>query len=203
MNKFEDLIERFEGLLDRFEGAPGAMATGTTTASSASAPTTSEGTSAKKPTKRLHKVVKGFDEVMTEPLKKFIELSKKHENKKIHEASGYIKEMFETIRMIIVAITESKKESLQNMGALISPIVKDLDHKIGKCSKDAKIKNHVKSLIDSIQLVQLPIMDDPHDMGKEFLAQIDFFGNKVLTQRIELDVEWYLHILRYFTFSNC
>jgi len=39
-------------------------------------------------------------------------------------------------------------------------------------------------------MVQLSILNDPHDMGKEFLAQIDFYGNKVLMERKQPDSDW-------------
>ena len=134
MNQFEDLLNRFSGLLDRFEGKGGAHAA----PSSTSAPSAS--IKPESSSKRLHKVVKEFDNVMTDPLNLFIEQATKYENKKIGEASGYIKEMFLTIRNIIHAITLSKKSDSTKMGELISPIVKDLDKKIGKCSRDMNIK---------------------------------------------------------------
>jgi hypothetical protein len=33
-------------------------------------------------------------------------------------------------------------------------------------------------------------MDDPFDMGKEYLGQIDFYGNKVVQLKKEPDTEW-------------
>eukprot|EP00345_Euplotes_harpa_P016791 CAMPEP_0168338848 /NCGR_PEP_ID=MMETSP0213-20121227/13105_1 /TAXON_ID=151035 /ORGANISM="Euplotes harpa, Strain FSP1.4" /LENGTH=211 /DNA_ID=CAMNT_0008344757 /DNA_START=362 /DNA_END=994 /DNA_ORIENTATION=- len=49
----------------------------------------------------------------------------------------------------------------------------------------------MKVLTDGIQLCQLVVFDDPHDMGKEYIAQIDFFGNRILTSNVEPDIQWY------------
>lgn len=178
MNRFEELLDRFTGLLDRFEGHGG---------SSTDAPASNGSAS---PVKRLHKAVKEFDSEIAPALDKFVELGKQHSNTKIHEASEFTKESFILMRNIIQAITESKQEKTENMAKVVSPSIKDLDKKLGKCSRDLNIKNHCRALLDSLQLIQLTIMDDPHDMGKEFLGQIDFYGNKVVQEGKELDTQW-------------
>lgn len=190
MNKFEELLERFDGLLNRFEGGSGSATA--TSATGGGQATTSESAkpTAAKPT-RLHKAVKGFDSAMNEKIAEFLALAEKHSNKKILEASKVIKEMFDLIRNIIHAVTMSKGTKAEVMGEFITPHCKSLDKKLGKFLRDPDIKNHVKALLDSLQLIQLPLMHDPHDMGKEFLAQIDFFGNKVLMMRVEQETKWY------------
>lgn len=106
-------------------------------------------------------------------------------------ASHHIIEQFMIMRAIISAITKSKPIKTQDLGAILSPIIKDLDMKIGKKLRGLDLKNHCKALIDGLQLMQLTIIDDPIDHGKEFLAQIDFFGNKILTSNNQEDIEWY------------
>jgi hypothetical protein len=182
MNRFDEMLNRFEGLLNRFEGAEGAPTASTTAsdAGSASAPAKKE---------RVHKAIKEFDELMTDPLNRFKEASKKLENKNIEAMTDNCVEVFHLMRSIILAITKSKTDKTENMAPIIAPFVKDFDKKIGK-ARDPKIKNHQKALLDGLQLIQLTIMHDPHDYGKEFLAQIDFFGNKVLMERKDLDTQW-------------
>ena len=139
MNRFEDLLNRFSGLLNRFEGEGPSHPLSENVSTT---PSKSPSTSSTGPAKREHKILNEFDRVMNASLDKFIELGNKHENKKIGEVSLYIKEMFQLIRNIIQAVTESKKESTENMAVLITPLVKNLDTKIGKYSKDSKIRNH-------------------------------------------------------------
>lgn len=178
MNRFDDLLNRFEGLLNRFEGGEGV------------APTPSGSGQPSTPAKRLHKAVKELNQAINEPLKKFVELSEKHPNKLINEATLLSKEGFELALSIVHAITLSKKETTENMAKVVSPHLKDLDKKIGDKSKKLEIKNHCRALLDGLQLIQLTIMEDPHDMGKEFLGQIDFYGNKVIQLQTEPDTEW-------------
>jgi hypothetical protein len=121
---------------------------------------------------------------------KFLKLAKEHPNKLIPEASELIVDAFKLMRNVIQAITESKPDTTQNLAVVITPYVKELDTKIGKKMKDINVKNHCRALLDGLQLVQLVIMDDPFDMGKEYLGQIDFYGNKVVQLKKEPDTEW-------------
>ena len=127
MNRFDELLDRFDNLLNRFEGSEGGA-----TASGASG----------SQQKRLHKAVKEFDQTIAPELEKFVELGKKHSNPKIHEASEATKDSFILMRNVIQAITESKKEKTEEMAKILAPFIKDLDKKIGKCSRDLNIKNH-------------------------------------------------------------
>jgi hypothetical protein len=183
MNRFDELLNRFEGLLNRFEGSEGRLEGGDSTAAS----TPSSGA---KKVARVHKAVREFDEAIVPPLTKFIELSEKHSNKIIPEVSLLAKEGFHLIRNIIHAITISKDEPTANLAAVVSPHIKELDKKISKKMKDLNVKNHCRALLDGLQLIQLTLMHDPHEMGKEFLGQIDFYGNKVLMEQKEPDTEW-------------
>lgn len=178
MNRFDELLERFEGLLNRFEGTEGAP-----TGSSASF-----GQAGKK--EKVHSAIKEFDDMFLPQLDKFVNLGKTHANKIVHEVSELGREAFMLIRAILLSITQSKHQKTSDLAIIISPHIKELDNKIAKKMKDLDVKNHCKSILDSLQLIQITIMDDPHDMGKEFLAQIDFYGNKVLQLRKEPDTEW-------------
>ena len=182
MNRLEDCINRFEALLNRFEGSEGS---GPVSVSSGETKTSSA------PKVRLHKVVKEYDATMNPLLEKFSALGEKHSNKLVQEATVFAKDMFTLIRTIIYSITMSKPTKVDQLASVISPKIKDLDNKIGKKLRGMELKNHCKVLLDGLQLIQLAIMDDPHDIGKEYLAQIDFFGNKILTSGKEQDVEWY------------
>lgn len=185
-NKLEGLVGRFEGLLNRFEiGQPGV---GSDVVSQV---LTEASTVSAAPVKRLHKAVKGFNEALLEPLERWQTIADKHSNKKLIEATRIVRESFAMIGHVIQAITESKQTKSEVFAEIIGPLIKKVDKDIGNCSKDMAIKNHCKALLDGVQLLQLSFMDDPYDMGKEFLNQIDFYGNKVLNERKDPDTEWY------------
>ena len=184
MNKFEDLLSRFEGLLNRFEGtesAPCAKPSGVDDTT---------GKAAGPAAPRLPKVVKDFDSAVQESLDKFLDLGSKHTSKVIQDLSVVVKDQFKMMRDIVHAISISKKEKPEDMAAEISVIFKSLDDRVFKLGKDMVHKNHSKVMHDGLQLINLLIMDDPVEMGKEYLAQMDFFGNKILTSQVDADMEW-------------
>ena len=183
MNKLEDMLDRFEGLLNRFEGSEGATAGSSATGGASGATKTKK--------VKQHQAVKDFETIVTPLIEKFSGAGKAHPNEKIQKATVHVVEKFNTIRNLIHAVTISKQTKSEDLSAVVAPIMKDFDMKIGKTLKGLDLKNHQKALIDGLQLIQLVMVEDPTDYGKEFLAQIDFFGNKILTGDKKEDADWY------------
>lgn len=187
MNKFEDLLQRFEGLLNRFEGTESAPSTASAKAVEATeAPSTSSAPAAP----RLPKQIKDFDTAVQESLNKFLDIGNGHTSKVIQGFTLVVKDQFKLMRDLIHAICTSKKETPADIVAEITPIYKALDDRVFKLGKDLNFKNHSKVIQDGLQLINLLVMEDPVEIGKEYLDQMDFFGNKILTSQVQPDWDW-------------
>ena len=58
-------------------------------------------------------------------------------------------------------------------------------------NKDPKLKNHARAVEDGLKLLQFFLQEDAPEWTKEQLAQVDYFGNKVLMERNEGWTAWY------------
>lgn len=92
-------------------------------------------------------------------------------------------DLFKLTRIIVHALAISSKVSPQDIAAVIGKPLQDaLNKSKDLLNKDIKLKNHAKCVVDGLGLLQWYLQGDQFEFAKEACNQIDFFGNKVLSE---------------------
>jgi len=101
-------------------------------------------------------------------------------------------ESFKLTRTVIHALAISKQAEAKRIAEVVGPqLGAGIKKSADLVNKEPKFKNHAKCVSDGLSLLQFYLQGDPIEFAKEQTAQIDYFGNKVLTEQNAACSEWY------------
>jgi hypothetical protein len=96
------------------------------------------------------------------------------------------------MRSIVLALATSQRIGAAELAPIVAPPLQELYKKIGKMvNKAPQLKNHARAVEDGLKLLQFFLQEDSPEWTKEQLAQVDYFGNKVLMERNDKWTAWY------------